>query len=236
MRRAVVTGRAVALAHRPKGQTFTRSGTCPQERGVVLTAAVPRRSGSALRTGRSPPSRRPRAASRWRFSAAGSHRRCGRRSRPSHCWCASCAPRSMRTNLSEAQRNARLKRINADRHRARPHGRPRQLAAGAAHRRRGARSTKPARCCASCGRSTRAAGRRRARAESDAGGAVGPAAERRVVPQSVISRQLANPFLAPDFSEPPPPRPQTRRLSSWELLGPLLRVLRDGLGWSVRPA
>lgn len=39
--------------------------------------------------------------------------------------------------------------------------------------------------------------------------------ERRVVPQSVISRQLANPFLAPDFSEPPPPRPQTRRLSSW---------------------
>ncbi len=47
--------------------------------------------------------------------------------------------------------------------------------------------------------------------------------ERRVVPQSVISRQLANPFLAPDFSQPPPPRPQTRRLSSWELLGPLLR-------------
>src|SRR4051794_16599457 len=29
---------------------------------------------------------------------------------------------------------------------------------------------------------------------------------RRVVPQSVISRQLANPFLAPDFSAPAPPR------------------------------
>ena len=32
-----------------------------------------------------------------------------------------------------------------------------------------------------------------------AGGRAGPA-ERRVVPQSVISRQLANPFLVPDFS------------------------------------
>jgi superfamily II DNA or RNA helicase len=44
--------------------------------------------------------------------------------------------------------------------------------------------------------------------------------ERRVVPQSVISRQLANPFLAPDFSA----RPSTtvpRRLAGWELLNPL---------------
>ncbi len=54
--------------------------------------------------------------------------------------------------------------------------------------------------------------------------------ERRVVPQSVISRQLANPFLAPDFSAPPPPRPQTRRLSSWELLGPLLRSFEAASG------
>jgi hypothetical protein len=59
----------------------------------------------------------------------------------------------------------------------------------------------------------------------------GPAkAERRVVPQSVLSRQLANPFLAPDFSQPPPPRPQTRRLSSWELLGPLLRSFETASG------
>ena len=45
--------------------------------------------------------------------------------------------------------------------------------------------------------------------------------ERPVVPQSVVSRKLANPFLAPDFSA----RPSTvrpRRLASWELLGPLL--------------
>jgi hypothetical protein len=42
--------------------------------------------------------------------------------------------------------------------------------------------------------------------------------ERRVVPQSVISRQLANPFLAavPQRTSGP------RRLASWELLGPLL--------------
>jgi hypothetical protein len=49
-----------------------------------------------------------------------------------------------------------------------------------------------------------------------------PVAERRVVPQSVISRQLANPFLAPDFEavRQGPVRPG--RLAGWELLGPLL--------------
>jgi len=46
--------------------------------------------------------------------------------------------------------------------------------------------------------------------------------ERQVVPQSVVSRQLANPFLAPDFSAGPQPAPRPRRLASWELLGPLL--------------
>jgi len=47
------------------------------------------------------------------------------------------------------------------------------------------------------------------------------AAERRVVPQSVTSRQLANPFLAPDFSAPRPVQARPRRLAGWELLGPL---------------
>jgi hypothetical protein len=46
--------------------------------------------------------------------------------------------------------------------------------------------------------------------------------ERRVVPQSVVSRQLANPFLAPDFSAPRPAPVRPRRLAGWELLGPLL--------------
>jgi SNF2-related domain/Helicase conserved C-terminal domain len=46
--------------------------------------------------------------------------------------------------------------------------------------------------------------------------------ERRVVPQSVISRQLANPFLAPDFSAVPQLTSRPRRLAGWELLGPLL--------------
>src|SRR5215472_9625976 len=46
--------------------------------------------------------------------------------------------------------------------------------------------------------------------------------ERHVVPQSVISRQLANPFLAPDFSAVPRSTSRSRRLASWELLGPLL--------------
>ena len=46
--------------------------------------------------------------------------------------------------------------------------------------------------------------------------------EPRVVPQTVISRQLANPFLAPDFSAVPQRASGLRRLASWELLGPLL--------------
>jgi hypothetical protein len=47
-------------------------------------------------------------------------------------------------------------------------------------------------------------------------------AKRRVVPQSVVSRQLANPFLAPDFSAVPQTASRPRLLASWELLGPLL--------------
>ena len=46
--------------------------------------------------------------------------------------------------------------------------------------------------------------------------------ELRVAPQSVISRQLANPFLSPDFSAVPQRNSRLRRLADWELLGPLL--------------
>jgi hypothetical protein len=46
--------------------------------------------------------------------------------------------------------------------------------------------------------------------------------ERRVVPRSVVSRQLANPFLAPDFSPARPSPAGPRHLAGWELLNPLL--------------
>ena len=46
--------------------------------------------------------------------------------------------------------------------------------------------------------------------------------ERRVVPQSVISRQLANPFLTPQFSTQPK-KVSPRVLAGWELLGPLFK-------------
>src|SRR6201996_7735823 len=46
--------------------------------------------------------------------------------------------------------------------------------------------------------------------------------ESRVVPQTVISRQLANPFLAPDFSAVPQRTSRPRRLAGWELISPLL--------------
>ena len=57
-----------------------------------------------------------------------------------------------------------------------------------------------------------------------------PAAERRVVPQAVITRQLANPFLAPDYSAPLPARGRPRMLAGWELLGPLLRSFETASG------
>ena len=48
------------------------------------------------------------------------------------------------------------------------------------------------------------------------------------MPQSVVSRQLANPFLAPDFSAAPARRSASGRLASWELLGPLFRSFEQG--------
>ncbi len=50
--------------------------------------------------------------------------------------------------------------------------------------------------------------------------ATGVRPERKVLPQSVLSAQLANPFLVPDFSQVAP-RVQGR-LSGWELISPLL--------------
>ena len=54
--------------------------------------------------------------------------------------------------------------------------------------------------------------------------------ERRIVPQPVISRQLANPFLAPGFSAVPQRTSRPRRLDGWELLGPLLNSFERGGG------
>ncbi|GAB2771112.1 hypothetical protein GCM10027020_25210 [Nocardioides salsibiostraticola] len=57
--------------------------------------------------------------------------------------------------------------------------------------------------------------------------------ERRVVPQSVMARQLANPFQAPDFSAVPPRSNGPRRLATWELIGPLLRSFEYAGGASA---
>ena len=63
------------------------------------------------------------------------------------------------------------------------------------------------------------------------------AQERRVVPQSVVARQLANPFLAPDFASARPSAARPRRLAGWELLGPLLSSFeRAGGGASTSMA
>jgi SNF2 family DNA or RNA helicase len=61
--------------------------------------------------------------------------------------------------------------------------------------------------------------------------AVAAPAEPRVVPRSVVSRQLANPFLAPDFSNAPRPAAAPRRqLAGWELLSPLLSAFERAGG------
>ena len=51
-----------------------------------------------------------------------------------------------------------------------------------------------------------------------------------MVPQSVVARQLANPFLAPDYSAVRPAAAAPRRLAGWELLGPLLSSFERAAG------
>ncbi len=52
--------------------------------------------------------------------------------------------------------------------------------------------------------------------------------ERRVIPQSVMQHQLANPFLVPDFEIGRETRSTHGRLATWELLGPLFRSFELG--------
>jgi hypothetical protein len=60
---------------------------------------------------------------------------------------------------------------------------------------------------------------------------VAPVSERQVVPQSVVSRQLANPFLPPDFSLAEVAREvHPVRLANWELFGPLFKAFEYGAG------
>lgn len=55
-------------------------------------------------------------------------------------------------------------------------------------------------------------------------------AENQVIPRSVKARQLASPFLAPDFSRTAQPTVPVRRLANWELLGPLFKSFESGSG------
>jgi superfamily II DNA or RNA helicase len=55
-------------------------------------------------------------------------------------------------------------------------------------------------------------------------------AEKQVVPQSVKSRLLANPFLAPVLDAPTAKPPVSGRLSNWELMSPLYKAFEQGSG------
>ncbi|MBO9577546.1 MAG: DEAD/DEAH box helicase [Microbacteriaceae bacterium] len=54
--------------------------------------------------------------------------------------------------------------------------------------------------------------------------------EKQVVPSSVRQMQMANPFLAPDFSAFEASRPAPGRLQNWELIEPLFRSFEVGAG------
>ncbi|WP_066515699.1 DEAD/DEAH box helicase [Curtobacterium ammoniigenes] len=54
--------------------------------------------------------------------------------------------------------------------------------------------------------------------------------ERAVVPASIVARQLANPFMAPDFALAARPVAHPRRLANWELFGPLFKSFEYGAG------
>ncbi len=60
-----------------------------------------------------------------------------------------------------------------------------------------------------------------------------PDAPRRVVPQAVLARQLANPFLVPDFAAARAKKPRQSELARWELLGPLFRSFEQADGGAV---
>jgi hypothetical protein len=61
--------------------------------------------------------------------------------------------------------------------------------------------------------------------------------ERRVIPQAVRSRQLANPFMVPDFAAAAHSKNRHSELARWELLGPLFRSFEeaDGAGIACMP-
>lgn len=56
------------------------------------------------------------------------------------------------------------------------------------------------------------------------------AADRSVVPRAIVTRQLANPFLAPDFSLAEQAQVRSHLLAGWELLEPLFRSFEEAGG------
>ncbi|MDP3966703.1 MAG: DEAD/DEAH box helicase [Nocardioides sp.] len=64
-------------------------------------------------------------------------------------------------------------------------------------------------------------------------GAAAVRQERQVVPRSVVSAQLANPFLAPTPEAAEPRLPRDRRLTGWELLTPLLTSFENAAPGAV---
>ncbi|RZI87397.1 MAG: ATP-dependent helicase, partial [Microbacterium sp.] len=64
-------------------------------------------------------------------------------------------------------------------------------------------------------------------------GEAAPVVEKRVIPQAVRARQLANPFLVPDFAAAAARKSRHSELARWELLGPLFRSFEEADGGGI---
>ena len=198
-------------------------GHHPQRAAQPATGAQPRQRGHH-------PGARPRRARGRgrRRSAARSSRRRAPSSRSSRCWSARSAPGSRPTRRPPRASAASSSSASTGSPRSWPRPPPATPRCSRCSPRTPSSPTPPASSSARC--STRAGEEVPEEEDGPEPVAPAPTAERRVVPQSVISRQLANPFLAPDFSGAAPRTPGPRRLATWELLGPLFRSFEHGGG------
>ena len=228
------TGRAgPGPRHRHGQRVVARRGgaTWPDEASVSRAPPATHRAtgdGCARSTTRasSRSSPAPCARSRPPSSADRSSRRRGPSSRSSRCWSARSAPGSRPTRRPPSASAASSSSGSTASPRSSPRPPPSTPRCCSCSPRTPRSPTPPASSSARC--SPRAGEEVPEEEEAPEPVAPDPSLERRVVPQSVISRQLANPFLAPDFSGAAPRPSGPRRLATWELLGPLFRSFEYG--------
>ena len=225
------TGNGAAVLPWPSGQALRRRSHCLDEASASPARPVPRRASSAAVTSTTRASSRcspaPCARSRPPCSAGRSGRRCGPSSRSSPCWSARSAPGSRPTPRStEAHRAEQLKRLDGVATiLAKTAARDTSLLALLAEDAVVSDAARALRARDARGRRRRGGRPRRSPRREPTAAAVG----RR---RAASCRSRSSPGSWPTRSWPPtspaaaPAGPRPRRLAGWELLGPLLPLLR----------